>query len=317
MKRHPAGNRNSFMRKRTFILDAPPDFSYWRTVLSHGWCTLQPFFLDRPRRLLLRVLQLPSQPALAELQEQNDGRVRVRVSSPGPLGDLDLKAAGAAVAHILRLGESLAEFHRELAHRDRRGRFAWVPRARAGRLLRAPSFFEDMVKMICTTNCSWKATQRMVTGMVQKLGTRLDSDYCCFPTPEQLAGSTARFLSREVGCGYRSGYLIELAQQVSSGRLPSGDWAALTGEEAHRRLMATKGIGPYAAGNLLKLLGHYDHLSLDSWVRPKFAAVHGLKKVPDDSAIQRHYRRFGRWQGLVLWLDLTRDWFEDADPRYP
>ena len=70
---------------------------------------------------------------------------------------------------------------------------------------------------------------------------------------------------------------------MASGRLPSGDWAALTGEEAHRRLMAIKGIGPYAAGNLLKLLGHYDHLSLDSWVRPKFAAVHGLKKVPHDS----------------------------------
>ena len=311
----PSGNPS--MIQRTLILDVPTDFSFWRTVLSHGWCTLQPFFLNRPRRRLLRVLQLVSQPALVQMQEQNDGGVRVRVCSPGPLGDPDLKAAGAAVAHILRLGESLAEFHRELAHRDRRGRFAWVPGARAGRLLRAPSFFEDMVKMICTTNCSWKATQRMVTGMVQKLGTRLDSDYCCFPTPEQLAGSTARFLSREVGCGYRSGYLIELAEQVASGRLPSGDWADLTGEEAHRRLMATKGIGPYAAGNLLKLLGHYDHLSLDSWVRPKFAAVHGLKKVPHDSAIQRHYRRFGRWQGLVLWLDLTRDWFEDANSRHP
>ena len=96
MKRHPAGNWNSFMCKRTFILDVPPDFGYWRTVLSHGWCTLQPFFLDRPRRRLLRVLQLASQPALAEMQEENDGRVRVRVCSPGPLGDPDLKAAGAA-----------------------------------------------------------------------------------------------------------------------------------------------------------------------------------------------------------------------------
>ena len=121
MNRHPDGNPDSFMHKRTFILKVPPDFSYWRTVLSHGWCTLQPFFLDRPRRRLLRVLQLPSQPALAELQEQNDGRVRVRVCSPGPLGDLDLKAARAAVAHILKLGESLAEFHRELARRDRGG----------------------------------------------------------------------------------------------------------------------------------------------------------------------------------------------------
>ena len=301
------------MNQRTLILDVPPDFSFWRTVLSHGWSTLQPFFLDRPRRRLLRVLQLDSQPALAEMREQEDGRVRVEVGAPGPISGRDLRAVKEAVAHILRLGESLSEFHRELARRDRRGRFSWVPPAGAGRLLRAPSFFEDMVKMICTTNCSWKATQRMVTGMVQKLGTRLDSDHCCFPSPEQLAGTTAGRLRREIGCGYRGGYLIELAETVAAGRLPNGDWEDLTGEEAHRRLLATKGIGPYAAGNLLKLLGHYDHLSLDSWVRPRFATVHGLKKVPKDSAIQRHYRPFGPWQGLVLWLDLTRDWFEDGD----
>ena len=303
------------MNQRTLILVVPSDFSFWRTVLSHGWCTLPPFFLDRPGRRLLRVLQLASQPALAEMREQRDGRVRARVCSLSPLDGRDLRAARTAVAHMLRLEESLEDFHRELARRDRRGRFAWVPRAGAGRLLRAPSFFEDMVKMICTTNCSWKATQRMVTGMVQKLGTRLDTDHCCFPSPEQLAGSTDRFLRREIGCGYRGGYLIELAERVATGRIPSGDWADLSGEEAHGRLMATKGIGPYAAGNLLKLLGHYDHLSLDSWIRPRFAAVHGLKKVPDDSAIHRHYRRFGRWQGLVLWLDLTRDWFEEGDPQ--
>ena len=305
------------MMQRTLILETPPDFGFWRTVRSHGWCTLQPFYPDPLRQRLLRVLQLASQPALAEMREQRDGRVRVRVCSSSPLDGRDLRAARAAVAHMLRLGESLEEFHRELARRDRRGRFTWVPRAKAGRLLRAPSFFEDMVKMICTTNCSWKATQRMVTGMVQKLGTRLDSDYCCFPGPEQLAGSTARFLSREIGCGYRSGYLIELAERVATGGLPNQDWANLTGEEAQRRLLATKGIGPYAAGNLLKLLGHYDHLSLDSWVRPRFAAVHGLKRVPKDSTIERHYRPFGRWQGLVLWLDLTRDWFEDGDPQFP
>lgn len=305
------------MIQRTLILHVPPDFSYWRTVLSHGWCTLQPFFLDLSRRRLLRVLQLASQPAVAEMQEQKDGRVRVRVCAPSPLGGEDLRAVKAAVAHILRLRESLTEFHRELALRDHRSRFPWISRAKAGRLLRAPFFFEDMVKMICTTNCSWKATQRMVTRMVQKLGTRVDFNYSCFPSAEQLAGSTADFLSREVGSGYRSSYLIELAERVATGKLPSEDWVNLTGEEAYRRLLTTKGIGPYSAGNLLKLLGHYEHLSLDSWIRPKFAAVHGLKRVPNDSSIQRYYQCFGRWQGLVLWLDLTQDWFQDQNPQCP
>ena len=43
----PSGNPS--MIQRTLILDVPTDFSFWRTVLSHGWCTLQPFFLNRPR----------------------------------------------------------------------------------------------------------------------------------------------------------------------------------------------------------------------------------------------------------------------------
>lgn len=61
------------MIQRTLILDVPPDFSFSRTVLSHGWCTLQPFFLDRRRRRLLRALQLDSQTALAEMREQRNG----------------------------------------------------------------------------------------------------------------------------------------------------------------------------------------------------------------------------------------------------
>ena len=305
------------MIKRTFVLSAPADFNFWRTVLSHGWCTLQPFFLDRAGQRLLRVLKLPSQPALTEMTQQKDGRVDVQVSSSRELTEEDLNTAKVAVTHILRLQESLGAFYRELSRQDTRGRFAWIPKVKAGRLLRAPSFFEDMVKMICTTNCSWNATQRMVTHLVQKLGTRWDSSYYCFPNPEQLAASTTQILSREVRCGYRSRYLLELAEQVASGKLAIDSWVDLTRDEAHRRLMATKGIGAYAAGNLLKLLGHYDDLSLDSWVRPRFATVHGLKKIPDDHAIHRYYRRFGHWQGLVLWLDMTRDWFEEGDHRYP
>ena len=289
------------MNQRTMILNVPPDFSFWRTVLSHGWSTLQPFFLDRSRQRLLRVLQLDSQPALAEMRERrgrqgSSGGMRSPRSAfrPGPENGQGGRGPHPAVGRIPGRS-SIGNWPGGTAGAGSTG----SPGPGQDRLLRAPSFFEDMVKMICTTNCSWKATQRMVTGMVQKLGTRLDSDYCCFPGPEKVAGTTDEFLRREIGCGYRGEYLIELAERVATGRLPNGDWEDLTGEEAHRRLLATKGIGPYAAGNLLKLLGHYDHLSLDSWVRPRFAAVHGLKRVPKDSAIQRHYRPFrplaGTW----------------------
>jgi len=53
------------------------------------------------------------------------------------------------------------------------GEFAWIRQERAGRLLRSPDRFEDVVKMICTTNCAWGATERMVANLVNKIGTRL------------------------------------------------------------------------------------------------------------------------------------------------
>ena len=33
------------------------------------------------------------------------------------------------------------------------------------------------------------------------------------------------------------------------------------------QLLRIKGIGPYAAATLLTLLGHFDHLAVDSWTR--------------------------------------------------
>ena len=36
--------------------------------------------------------------------------------------------------------------------------------------MRAPSVFEDVVKTICTTNCAWSATERMVSALVEHLG---------------------------------------------------------------------------------------------------------------------------------------------------
>jgi hypothetical protein len=49
-------------------------------------------------------------------------------------------------------------------------------------------------------------------------------------------------------------------------------------------------VGPYAAGNLLKLLGHYDYLAIDSWCRMKFFELHkGGRKVLDKT-IEKFYK---------------------------
>ena len=43
-----------------------------------------------------------------------------------------------------------------------------------GRLLRSPTVFEDLVKVICTTNVQWGGTKRMVRELVDAFGLPFD-----------------------------------------------------------------------------------------------------------------------------------------------
>ncbi len=65
--------------------------------------------------------------------------------------------------------------------------------------------------------------------------------------------------------GYRAPYIRELADAVTSGRL---DLEALKNSdlptaELRKRLLAIKGVGGYAAANLLMILGRYDFIPVE------------------------------------------------------
>ncbi|MEO8649503.1 MAG: hypothetical protein ABI539_10085, partial [Acidobacteriota bacterium] len=72
-----------------------------------------------------------------------------------------------------------------------------------------------------------------------------------------------------------------------------------------------KGVGDYAAENLLKLLGRYDGLALDSWLRSQYYKKHNREKICPDKKIEKHYKQFGHWKGLAIWCDLTKRWFDE------
>jgi 3-methyladenine DNA glycosylase/8-oxoguanine DNA glycosylase len=71
-----------------------------------------------------------------------------------------------------------------------------------------------------------------------------------------------------------------------------------------------KGVGDYAAENLLKLVGRYDGLALDSWLRAQFYKRRNNATVCSDKEIERFYERFGSWRGLALWCDMTKEWLD-------
>src|SRR6185295_9286544 len=135
----------------------PPDFNFKRTVISHGWCELLPFQVDRENWVLSRALDLPdSRPVTLTISAN---RRALRINTSRRLSQAASKKVVNDVRHIMRLDDDMTSFYRLLAQD---ADFGWIPTQGAGRLLRSPTVFEDLVKMICTTNCSWALTEKMV-----------------------------------------------------------------------------------------------------------------------------------------------------------
>ena len=289
----------------------PPTFSFKRTIISHGWCELLPFEIDRAAWTLTRALDLrEGAPVTITISATKRA---LQIATPRPLGKKAVKQVMRDVRHMLRLDDDLSSFYRAMkTNRD----FEWVSEQGAGRLLRSPTVFEDLVKMICTTNCSWSLTDKMVKGLVQNLGRETHDDRRTFPTPEAMALMPTKFFVNEVRAGYRASYLKELADRVAEGSLNVEEWLAspLSTPELIKELKKVKGVGDYAAENLLKLLGRYDGLALDSWTRMKFNKVRNKGRKATDKKIARYYSTFKEWRGLALWCDVTRDWI-DLDGR--
>jgi N-glycosylase/DNA lyase len=221
----------------------------------------------------------------------------------------DLGRIERGVRHILRLDDDLSLFYEMLAAEER---LCWIAEVNAGRLLRSPSVWEDLVKTICTTNCSWSLTRKMVVNLVELLGEPAADGRKAFPTPQVMASRPASFYRDEIRAGYRSEYLHELAENVASGKLDVEGWvdSDLPTPELKKQLKSVKGVGDYAAENLLKLLGRYDGLALDSWLRGQFYKTYNNGRVCKDKKIERHYARFAEWKGLAIWCDMTEKWFE-------
>jgi N-glycosylase/DNA lyase len=288
-------------------IPTPPNFNFRRTILSHGWYGLLPFSLDSEKYELTRVIDLDPKPPVTIVMSGKKGHVRVIASRS--LTKSDVTKVSRDARHILRLDDDLQPFYLSISEDPE---FSWIGIQGAGRMLRSPTVFEDLVKMICTTNCSWALTVKMVTGLVENLGRESDDGRKSFPNADAMAAMPLKFFVDEVRAGYRAAYLKELAERVATGELNVEQWltSPLSTPELIKELKGVQAVGNYAAENLLKLLGRYDGLALDSWTRAKFFQVRNKGRKANDKKIERYYARFNEWRGLALWCDMTRDWLD-------
>jgi N-glycosylase/DNA lyase len=286
----------------------------WRTLVSHGVADLPPMRVDEEERTLTATLPVPGAKPRTVVVRVGERTALIDVLGP-KLGARAEEALLAVLRCVLNLDEDLSGFYAAAAEDPE---LAWAAQG-AGRMLRSPTVFEEVVKTICTTNCAWSATVRMTTALVENLGEPSAGNHGrAFPSPRAMAEADDAFYRDVVRAGYRGAYLQSIAAAVAAEELDLEELLDPEREDADvaERLLALPGVGPYAAAHVMMLLGRYSSLVLDSWTRPKYARLVGKKKVADSTIIRR-FRGYGPYAGLAFWLFLTRDWVPDPAEEAP
>lgn len=305
----------------TFPLVGPggEPIDLWRTMISHGVTSLPPMFVDEDARTIEATVPFAgSGPRTMKIQAGPPGFGSVSVAGV-PDTEQARAAALTTVQHILRLDEDLSPFYAAAAKDPD---LAWVTTG-AGRMARCLTVFEDVIKTVCTTNCAWSATERMVNALVEHLGQSAPSapptgtSGRAFPTPQAMAAQDESFYRDVVRAGYRGRYFHALATSVAAGELDLESLATATLEEISddemaKLLLALPGVGPYAAAHIMMMLGRYHRLIFDSWTRPRFARLTEVESATD-AEITARFAPYGRYAGLAFWLFLTRDWVVDGE----
>ena len=227
---------------------------------------------------------------------EEGGDLRVALESEKPLDAAARREAALAVGSCLRLDLDLAGFH-GLCERD--PELAWAARTGAGRMLRAPTAFDDATMILATTNCSWALTRKITRTLAERYG-----ENGALPSAARLRGLKPTDL-RGASLGYRAPYLAALARAGDLERFRNDTRPT---DEVRRDLLELPGFGPYAAENMLRLLGRFEHLALDSWVTRAWKKRYPRRQATE-RAILRRVEPFGEWRGLAFWLLVTEHWY--------
>lgn len=282
-------------------LDAKAPFSLKSAITSHGWIQLAPFSLLPGENSLSYTDRLQSGNVFnLVIEEEGNG---VAVDTAIPVSPSEQVEIAQKITWMLGLDQDFHEFY---AITDLEPRLVNARRLGQGRVLRCATLFEDTVKTILTTNTVWGSTRRMVERLVRECGSPTPAEPAlqAFPTPQQIASSDADFLRSVIRLGYRAPYVYELASRVAADDFDLEELKSshLNTEDLHKQLLKIKGVGKYAAANLLMLLGRYDFIPVDSWALKMVSTEYHAGGPVTAVDVYSAFERFGKWAGLAFWL---------------
>jgi len=283
-------------------LPARPPFSFPAVINSHGWSSLAPFQKTDDHPNAIRYIDRLDTGRVVELHIfARDGGVGVATRTP--LSSQEQDEVSRKVSWMMALDQDFSGFY---ARARQEPKLAHVEAGAGGRVLRSPTLFEDIVKTILTTNTLWAGTIRMVDTLVRLYGEPLEGDpsRCAFPTPARLALLDEETLRSEARLGYRAPYILELARRIASRELEleSLKMTQMTTSDLRVLLMSIKGVGGYAAANLLMILGRFESIPVDSWALKLVSHEWYGGEPVEPAQVQAAFEAWGEWKGLAFWF---------------
>jgi len=280
-------------------LPARKPFNFLSVVNSHGWYQLAPFTFDESSNTLSYVLQLSNLRVLElKLSDNKDG---INITTD-KLTKAEQKEVMDKVTWMFGLDLDFSDFY---AASRLEPKLAHAKKRTLGRILRSPTLFEDVIKTIFTTNTLWAATRNMTRKLVDEFGAAsVNAETKAFPTPESIAASNPDFIKEKIRVGYRAPAIHDLAVRVTSGKydLEALKTSTLPTLELRKELMTIKGVGPYAAANLLMILGRHDFIPVDSIALAVVSHEWYKGKSITAKEVEKRFAKWGEYKGLAFWF---------------
>ena len=290
-------------------IPVPTDYVLWRDVCSYGYFLLEPNFWDPAAKAFRRVLTLvdasSSPRAVTVTITQSKKGEPLTATIDSRVTKAEAAEVRAQISRMLRLDEDAAHiraFHKLDARWKKLGR---------GRLLRSPTFYEDVIKTVTSCNVTWPSTIAMNRRLCEHFGEAGASGLRAFPTASKIARQRPATLRARCGVGYRDARIVELSAMFAKGKLGGVPVEAFEDpstpdEQVRQWLIELPGIGPYAAANILQLLGRYGHLPLDTESVRHGRTVLGMKG-PSPKIMKRvnaHFAPFGAHAFRAYWFEM-------------
>jgi hypothetical protein len=266
-------------RFSNIILQTPKYFRLNLCATSHGWVNLPPFFYSSLDETLSRTEQIRNSTYTISMKQAGQ-YLQVKII-PRP-SSTDLRTIKQRIYRSLSFDFPIDDFvncSRKLSKRICRG-------AQEGYayFLRGFTPFEDAVKTLLTTNCSWAYTKKVTSSICSSYGNQASDGSFAFPCLNILYGlGESEF--RKLGLGYRSRYLESLCRNFLSRNIKNNKWL---------------GFGDYASAHFRFLLGKYDQIPVDREVCRYLKIPYNTQSF---DSVNTRYAKWGPYRFLAYKIE--------------